>query len=358
MIKRTLLTMIVSLLAACGSDSTSSTHSTTIPSTNPSDKPDVSDQLTNIIPIIILGDKYEVLEKTSVIVRAFVRDYDGDEVTVTWEQLDGNDLDFSAVQGKSIEFIVPEVEEDTEITLRATATDSRGGQNSDTVKIKVKNWVPYEIENSPPKVTVGEDYKVEEGKWAKLSSVSTDEDGFIIKREWVQIEGPTVNLRLSNSPEARFDAPHVDKDTQLVFEVTVTDDKQATSSARQTVLVLNDMKNDRPVIEIQAPTEAGEGEVIDLSASISHKLGLQSSIKWLQTKGPRVEFENSHSRNTKVTMPYLKNKNATIELKASATDTNDQIGYETVTINIIPGEHSFYHVNFSDVKLEKCLEKK
>ena len=61
-------------------------------------------------------------------------------------------------------------------------------------------------------------------------SKSNDPDNDSIKYLWKQVGGPTVNLNGADKPIATFTAPKdISSDTDMIFELTVTDNKNATN---------------------------------------------------------------------------------------------------------------------------------
>ena len=77
-----------------------------------------------------------------------------------------------------------------------------------------------------------------------LSGTDSDSDGTVESREWMQIEGPTVELSSGSSASPTFRAPSVKEETGLVFEYTATDDDGDEASDRITVTV---RPKDRPL---------------------------------------------------------------------------------------------------------------
>ena len=93
--------------------------------------------------------------------------------------------------------------------------------------------------NALPIADAGDDQEVEASETVTLDgSESRDPDGRIDSFSWVQTAGQSVTLREADSPRAAFDAPEVDAETVLVFQLTVVDDLQAADHDSVTVRVL------------------------------------------------------------------------------------------------------------------------
>jgi hypothetical protein len=85
--------------------------------------------------------------------------------------------------------------------------------------------------NIPPVANAGSDKIVEEGTMDVVldGSGSSDSDGLITSYLWAQMEGPAVVLNSTNTAVVTFDSPIVTNDTLLKFNLTVTDNGDATN---------------------------------------------------------------------------------------------------------------------------------
>ncbi|WKE65537.1 hypothetical protein PVT67_18015 [Gallaecimonas kandeliae] len=92
------------------------------------------------------------------------------------------------------------------------------------------------IPNQAPSIQLT-DLTVTERASAQLTATASDSDGSVAKYAWTQVSGPQVTLAGTDTASLGFTAPDLDEDAQLVFSLTVTDDKGATSTATSTVTV-------------------------------------------------------------------------------------------------------------------------
>ena len=163
-------------------------------------------------------------------------------------------------------------------------TDSNGAadfsvtlQNSGTYKVTVTehNSVPYEgtitaVVNLPPNADAGIDQIVDEGDGVTLDGTdSEDTDGTITGWAWTQTQGPTVDLSSADSSTPTFDAPRVASDTELIFELTVTDNNNASDSDTCSIFVQTTnaglpMVTTQAVSDIGYTTATGNGSIIEL----------------------------------------------------------------------------------------------
>ena len=113
---------------------------------------------------------------------------------------------------------------DEALTFRLTVTDDEGATGSDEVLVTVKPA------NQPPMVDAGVDQSVDAGTVVVLSGTASDLDGRIVSYLWEQTGGTIVALSSATDATAMFTAPDVLVDETLTFQLTVTDNSEATDS--------------------------------------------------------------------------------------------------------------------------------
>jgi hypothetical protein len=90
--------------------------------------------------------------------------------------------------------------------------------------------------NSSPYANAGSDQSVEPGELVTLDgSASFDSDGNIVSYFWEQSSGDDVTLSTNDEAVVTFTFPDVTEATELVFELTVTDDEGAGNTDEITV---------------------------------------------------------------------------------------------------------------------------
>ena len=87
--------------------------------------------------------------------------------------------------------------------------------------------------NDAPTAVAGPDQVVRSQSEVTLSGRdSYDSDGVIQAFQWKQVSGPTVALSKATNSTLKFAVPEIFSATEFVFQLTVTDDKGATSTAQ------------------------------------------------------------------------------------------------------------------------------
>ena len=92
--------------------------------------------------------------------------------------------------------------------------------------------------NAAPTANVGEDQVADEGAIVTLTGRGEDRDGTIASYRWEQVSGPGVSLADPEAAATEFMVPaYASGEAELVFRLTVTDDRGASASDEVTVTV-------------------------------------------------------------------------------------------------------------------------
>lgn len=109
--------------------------------------------------------------------------------------------------------------------------------------------------NNPPTANPGPKQVVRSQDVVTLSGKdSFDSDGVIQSFQWKQISGPSVMMSKASNSTSQFIVPQVFTPTNLVFELTVTDDKGATGAARVTVQAVPPADPDHSLTFLNVPS--------------------------------------------------------------------------------------------------------
>ena len=127
-----------------------------------------------------------------------------------------------------------EGEEFFTVNLTAANADTVIGRKA-TATIRIAD---NDMANSAPVADAGGDQTVSAGARVQLDgNASIDVDGDPLAYRWRQVAGPSVALQSSDSAVASFTAPTLASDTQLRFELSVSDDNGSSATATTTVTV-------------------------------------------------------------------------------------------------------------------------
>ncbi|MBO9730981.1 MAG: T9SS type A sorting domain-containing protein [Chitinophaga sp.] len=169
-------------------------------------------------------------------------------------------------------------------TYQLTVTDNAGASNSATVNIIV-----LAAANKPPIANAGNNIQVQlPVNTATLDgSGSTDADGQITAWLWKKTNGPAGG-DLSASGQAKTNITNLVAGV-YTYQLTVTDDKQATATATVTVTVLQALPENKPPVAATAGDRVVQLPTASVFADGSASYDPDGSIKayaWTQVSGP------------------------------------------------------------------------
>ena len=197
---------------------------------------------------------------------------DTDSTTYSWLKIDsGSNREIATTVNHS--YVISEVSADTSYTFRFSATDSYGASTS------INEDIVISVNNSPS-ANAGSSFEVNEGV-SDISldgSASVDKDSTgIASYAWEQIgAGPTVSINDSASASASFTSPLIDSDTELTFQLTVTDN-DGISANDSTIITVN---NYPTALAGVSTNKLNEGESVILNGTASDTDGGTLTHSW------------------------------------------------------------------------------
>ncbi|MDH5728123.1 MAG: PKD domain-containing protein [Gammaproteobacteria bacterium] len=295
----------------------------------------------NYPPIAIAGVNQEVNAGEFVTLDGSAStDIDGSIVEYMWQVLDGTNLDLDDVISEATtQFTAPIGEQATtiKIALRVTDNDNEVA-TSEPINIRVRASTNAKAKNIPPIANAGSDTAVRSGNRIDLSAKnSKDIDGIIKGYHWVQRIGPAIALSVSDRKrDIFFNAPVVMEETDLVFDLTVVDDKGLLS--RDSVTIKVRPPNQVPIVVIEAVTESviiGAPLTLD-GFNSDDPDGHIIRYDWQQTNGPSVELDvHDFSSIANFIVPSV-NELTELEFKLIVTDNDGATGEASVQVLVSP----------------------
>ena len=141
-------------------------------------------------------------------------DEDGDELTFLWEGSDSITLNGNSNSTSS--FVAPEVSKDSIVSIKLTVSDGKGGTDSVTKYINIKNI------NTPPVADAGQSQTVDAEETVILDgSASDDDDGDSLTFIWTSLDG--VELTNNDTANPVFTAPSLSSTQTYTFNLSVND---------------------------------------------------------------------------------------------------------------------------------------
>ena len=184
----------------------------------------------NAPPTADAGADQVVDERAAATLRGAGTDRDGTIRSYRWSQTAGTQVQLDDAAAAVTGFTAPDYTDgEARLVFRLTVTDDEGGTANDETTVTV---------NARPTADAGADQVVEEDERVRLGGRGEDRDGEIESYRWTQVSGAAVELDDATAATAEFDAPaYVEGQSELLFRLTVTDDRGSTASDETTVAV-------------------------------------------------------------------------------------------------------------------------
>jgi Flp pilus assembly protein TadD len=279
------------------------------------------------------------------------RDPDRNNITsYLWNQIAGSPVTLNGADTAIPSFIAPSnISANTALVFQLTVIDDQNASSISPVRITIKPA------NHPPAVNAGINQTVNAGDVVTLDgSKSVDPDNDQIKYLWKQVAGtPAVTINGAGKPIAVFTAPKdISSDTDMIFELTVTDDKNATNS--DTVKVTDKYilpPNALPVANPGMNQTVNSGDYITLDGTASNDPnGTIASYSWKQTDGLTVELYNTTNPTANFFAPTV-SEDTTLNFSLAVTDdkgTTSPSDVVTITIKPAPGATTTTNMTTTD----------
>ena len=277
-------------------------------------------------PVVIdLGPDLNATEGDTVSLGASVTDPEGYATIHSWEQVSGPSVELENPDSLSPTFTAAEAIEDTDLVFKFTASDG---------ETEVVEYVTVHVDavDDACVVNAGEDFSVEEGDTVELAGSAVDPEGGELSYSWRQVSGPTVTVVNANEATASFEAPEGVVNTDVTFELTVSD---GVNESTDSVTVTVNADDDAPRFTALPTQTVGEHEAVELSASATDPEGNDVTYSWRQIRGASVELSGSDTQNPTFTSPEeITNSWLTFEVTASDGEYSS-VGTVEVLVNAV-----------------------
>jgi K319-like protein/Big-like domain-containing protein/NHL repeat-containing protein/6-bladed beta-propeller protein len=292
----------------------------------------------NIPPIAIPGPFQTVTENTTGVKLDGSKSHDPDGIikSYMWKQVAGPLVVLSGANSSIASFVAPSVSSDTTLKFNLTVTDNDNVSSSpSTTSVLVKNV------NIPPIANAGINQTVNDNSTNPIildGTKSHDPDGTIKSYHWAEISGSssdshTVQLIGANTSKASFNVPHITKDEALTFELTISDNDGATSTANTSVLIKH---VNLPPVAVSGPSQTvNESKTVTLNGTKSSDPdGTIQSYIWTQTVGPKVNLTSANTATPSFVAPHVL-ADTTLTFNLKVTDNQGANSTNSASTNVI-----------------------
>lgn len=196
----------------------------------------------NVVPEVSVTAIGAVAPGSTVTLNAKASDSDGEITRYSWEQISGPDVSFEIDDGEDLDFVSPE---EAEISAAGTETLKFEVTVWDDKNARAKAEVEVIVSNGDaPIAAAGEDFVAAQNQEIVLDAkLSEDVNGQIVSYAWRQLRGePADDFLNTNNEQARFTAPETFRTSDMVFELTVTDNDGNVASDEISIRLLGELE--------------------------------------------------------------------------------------------------------------------
>ncbi len=239
-------------------------------------------------------------------------DPDNDKLRYSWKQISGIPTTIYEQTSSSVYFFSPPISTKSEtLVFELTVTDAQGSSGTDDVAVTVSTV------NLPPRADAGPDRRVLGDSDVSVTGMGIDPEGGPLTYSWKQVAGESVTFD-TTKPAFSFKAPSVvsGETKRLVFQLTVTDSENQSSSDQLVLLVVPE--NSAPIVDAGPDQTANEGTIVNLTCSAIDPDGDMIHLTWASSSD-KVVIADVASANTTVQLPATI-KDMVITMTCTGTD--------------------------------------
>ena len=193
-------------------------------------------EIPNTAPVVEVAPAEAATPGSAVSISAVVTDAEDNVTSILWAQTGGATVELNGTESETLEFVAPGLSEASTLTFNVTVQDEDG--ESDTAEVTVEV-----LPNAAPTVSIAAVEPVATQQTVTLIATGADDYSEELTYSWKQVdaeEGFEVTLA-KEANEATFVAPATKFNKTLTFEVTATDDFDASSQATVEAKVTGDI---------------------------------------------------------------------------------------------------------------------
>lgn len=204
--------------------------------------------------------------------------------------------------------------------------------------------------NPPPEFTsLGvDDDPVDEGRQTRLYATVTD-DRSVSSITWTQTSGPTMTAIEQGANYLRVEAPFINGDETVTFDVTATDEDGASTTEALSFVIAErttGVDYDPPSMNVVvAPDPVPENEDATITSNASDPSGIQS-VEYRQISGPATTVVSASNSSARI-RPSDVDSDQVVVYEVTATDTTnlqstEQVSFTVARVNQSPVLSSHY----------------
>lgn len=183
----------------------------------------------------------------------------------------------------------------------------------------------------------GEDQTLNSGVKVTLNGEQSKPDDGSLQFLWKQVGGSqSVDLMNADSAKPEFDTSQITENTQLKFELKVTDKNNQVDTDTVNVNVIGERQNQKPEANAGSSKTVFEGELTELDGTGSRDVdGNIISYEW-ESKDcdnePKGEIQNSQQAKATFMAPQISSSSTSCNVELKVTDNEGDTDLDTVKV--------------------------
>ena len=197
---------------------------------------DPTTESANTAPIVEVASTGAAAPGSAVSISATVTDAEDNVNSIQWTQTGGATVEVTGADTDTLEFVAPGLSAASTLTFTVTVADAEG--ESDTAEVTVEL-----LPNADPTVSIAAVDAVATQQTVTLVATGADDYTKELSYSWEQVEAEAGNsvALAEDGNEATFVAPVTKFNKTLTFQVTATDEFEATGQATAEAKVIGDI---------------------------------------------------------------------------------------------------------------------
>ncbi|MFV2056306.1 MAG: PKD domain-containing protein, partial [Thiohalomonadales bacterium] len=292
----------------------------------------------NVAPNANAGADQLALPGATVNLNGLGSDLDGIIASYNWTQTSDNTVivDMTGSDTANMSFIAPNVDTLTFLRFSLQVYDDDGAVAADEVFVNINPNPPPPINRAPFARASANKTVMENVTVTLTDSGSTDADGTIDSYTWLQIGGPPIVLQTPNSASSSFTSPVFGQDTELSFQLTVTDNLGATGVDTTVVTVTANTQNVPPTADAGAGFSVSEGRIVTITGTGADPDGTIKSYLWSVIPNSfNLTLQSTNTDTVKFVAPRV-TQSTQISLQFRVTDNRDASTTSVIIVTIDP----------------------
>lgn len=280
---------------------------------------------------VFAGNDLQVIEKSEFTV---IAKGSPDKGTFTWQRVSGPIIEGFPLQGAEQVITAPDVKSDSELVLKVTYQTQDGRVVSDNLSIFIRssNQLPVAIITQTAPAVLPSMYN-DTVTLSGLDSSDPDENGQISGYLWQQLSAVDLTVSSYNSSTLSFTHPLLENDTNVKWQLTVTDDEGGVARSDYD-MTLN--KTAQLIIANAGPDQTVEEfDKVALDATASKAATQTYQCRWQQLTGNTQPLANAELCVTSFFAADV-DLTTTLSFEVQVTDSKGRTDSDTVFIDVKP----------------------